>query len=72
MKPQHEPRFPRAFITAYEAGVAPGFFQAVPVGLDIDKIQRIGGYEFQVYQLIARFQQLAMRLRASSGDGVRT
>src|ERR1700735_5251890 len=40
-----------------EAGLAPGLFQPVPVGLDIDKLQRVSGYELQVHQLVPRFQK---------------
>ena len=40
-----------------EASLPPGFFQPVLIGLDIDKLERIGGYKLQINQLVARLEQ---------------
>jgi hypothetical protein len=40
-----------------EACLTPGFLQAVPIGFDIDELERVGGYKFQINQLVPRLEQ---------------
>ncbi len=40
-----------------EAGLTPGLFQPVPIRLYIDKLERVGGYELEVNQLVPRLEQ---------------